>query len=171
MKIGVKTFDSENFLKHFENKADFFEIMAVQKNDYSFLKKFSLPIVIHAEHERFGINSSDISKKEENLKSLNFAIKVANLANSKKIIAHPGSVEKGNPNSSIKNSIDFYREIDDERILIENVSDEGTLPNFIRLCRTAKEAKKFIKETRKGFCFDVNHALYNIKKSTEITVL
>ena len=73
MKIGVKTFDSEKFLKHLENKVDFFEIMAVQKNDYSFLKNFSLPMVIHAEHHDFGVNPADISRQEQNLKSINFS--------------------------------------------------------------------------------------------------
>ena len=38
MKLGVKTFFSEEFLDAFADKADFFEIMAVEKNDYDFLK-------------------------------------------------------------------------------------------------------------------------------------
>jgi hypothetical protein len=35
MKLGVKTFDSEFFLDSFINKADFFEIMAIEKNNYT----------------------------------------------------------------------------------------------------------------------------------------
>ncbi len=161
MKIGVKTFGDEKFLKHFEDKADFFEIMAVQKNDYSFLKKFSLPMVIHAEHQDFGINPADMPKKEQNLKSINFAIKVAEMVNSRKIIVHPGFIEKGDPDCSKENAINLIREINNDRILIENMNSER---NIIRMCSTPKEIKTFIKNTKSGFCFDINHAIKNIKR-------
>ncbi len=163
MKIGVKTFDDEKFLKHFENDADFFEVMAIQKNDYSFLKNFSLPIVIHAEHQGFGINPADISKKELNLKAVNFAREVADMTNAKKIIVHPGAIEKKNPNCSIKNSINFFREINDDRILIENlpgkIDSEGK-----RLCQTPHQIRKFINKTKTRFCFDVNHVIQGFRK-------
>lgn len=163
MKIGVKTFDDEEFLKHFENKVDFFEIMAMQKNDYSFLRNFSLPIVIHAEHQYFGVNPADISKKEENLKSINFARKLADMTNAKKIIVHPGVVEKGNKNHSIKNSINLFNEINDERILIENLPRiQG--PNEISLCSNPNKIKKLMKKTNAKFCFDINHHLKCLKK-------
>lgn len=163
MKIGVKTFDDKNFLKHFENDVDFFEIMAIQKNNYSFLKNFSLPIVIHAEHQYFGVNPADISKKEENLRSINFARRIADLVNAKNIIVHPGSIEKGNSNCSIKNSINFFKEINDDRILIENlpgkIDSEGK-----RLCQTPHQIRKFMNKTKTGFCFDINHVLQSFKK-------
>lgn len=156
MKIGVKTFDDPNFLKHFENKVDFFEIEAIQKNDYSFLRKFSLPMVIHAEHGRFGVNPADFSKKDFNLNSIKFAIKLADLTNARKIIVHPGEIEKGNENCSLENSIDFFNEINDERILIENLPPSRN-PKITRLCQTPRQIKEFMKETGTGFCFDVNH--------------
>ena len=164
MKIGVKTFGDENLLNYFKDKSDFFEIMALQKNDYSFLKKFSLPIVIHAEHNNFGVNPADISKREFNVKSLNFARKIADMTNSKKIIVHPGLLEKGNNNCSLNNSINFFREIDDDRILIENLPKiyDGGL-HF--LCYSPEKSKEFIEATNKKFCFDVNHHLCNFNKS------
>lgn len=162
MKIGVKTFDNPEFLKQFEDKVDFFEIMAIQTNDYSFLKDFSLPIVIHAEHQAFGVNPADSSKKELNLRSINFARKVANLSNAKKIIVHPGFIEKGNQNCSLKNSIDLFKEIGDKRILIEN------LPKFHKegksLASSSGKIKKIMKNAGTQFCFDVNHHLKNLKK-------
>ncbi len=164
MKIGVKTFGSEKFFKFFEDKADFFEVMATQKNDYSFLKKFSLPFVIHAEHQIFGINPADISKKEQNLKSVNFAVKIADITNSKKIIVHPGVVEKGNPNCSEKNAIDFFNKINDDRILIENLFQKKNPLKGINLCSTSKELEIFLKKTGFEFCFDINHAIANQKK-------
>ncbi|MDP1759954.1 MAG: hypothetical protein Q8L01_00585 [Candidatus Woesebacteria bacterium] len=62
MKIGIKTFDNPFFLESLKEKADFIEIMAIEGNNYDFLKKFSLPIVIHAQHENFGINNADKTK-------------------------------------------------------------------------------------------------------------
>jgi endonuclease IV len=156
MKIGVKTFDSEEFLKYFEDKVDFFEIMTAQKNDYSFLRKFSLPIVIHAEHWGFKTNPADTTKKEENLKSLNFARKIADETNAKKIIVHPGILEYGDKNCSLENAIDFFRKIDDDRILIENLPLYHD--NYKNLCATPEEVYSFMKETEiRKFCFDVNH--------------
>ena len=59
MKLGVKTFFSEEFLDAFADKADFFEVTAIVGNNYDFLKKYSKPIVIHAEHKGFGTNPAD----------------------------------------------------------------------------------------------------------------
>lgn len=163
MRIGVKNYDDPNFFKHFENKIDFLEVMGVQKNDYSFLKDFSTPIVIHAEHERYEVNPADSSKKEFNMKSIKFAIKLADLINAKKIIVHPGQLEKGNKNCSIKNAINFFKEINDDRILIENLPPSRN-PRITRLCQTPRQIKKFMKETGVGFCFDINHTVELRKK-------
>jgi sugar phosphate isomerase/epimerase len=164
MKFGVKTFDNPLLLKHFEEKADFFEIMAIRGKDYSFLKDFFLPIVIHAEHQRFEVNPADSTKHEQNLKSITFAIELANLVNAKKIIVHPGVIEKGNKNCSLKNSINFFKEINDDRILIENLpkKEEGILKGN-SLCGTFWSARRFLIKTGKGFCFDINHSLIGIK--------
>lgn len=152
MKIGVKTFDSEKFLKHFENDVDFFEVMALQKNDYSFLKQFSLPFVIHAEHQFYETNPADISKKDFNLKSVNFARKIADMTNAEKIIVHPGHIN--NKYCSIENAINFFREINDERILIENLPGRESQN---RLCTSVERIENFIPRTGMGFCFDINH--------------
>ncbi len=151
MKIGVKTFDNPEFLKHYENDVDFFEVQAIQKNNYSFLKNFSLPIVIHAEHQDFGINISDKSKEDKNLKAINFARKVADSVNSKKIIVHLGANKELGKDCCIKNAIDFLRKINDKRILVENlIKGVGCSP---------EEIKEIIEKTGVGFCFDVNHAI------------
>jgi len=152
MKIGVKTFDNPNFLKYFEDKVDFFEIMALQKTDYSFLRNFSLPMVIHAEHQVYGTNPADISVKEFNLKSINFARKIADLVNAKKIIAHPGDLK--NENCSEQNSVDFFNELNDERICIENLPLKSS---YRKLCHWPEEVKSFITQTKTRFCFDINH--------------
>lgn len=152
MKIGVKAFCEEEFLNHFEDDADFFEIMAIQGMNYSFLSKFKLPIVIHAEHQGFGVDGADKTKITKNKESVNFAIDLANKCKSKKIIIHPGSMT--NPDCSEKQAINFLNLVNDKRVLIENLPKTEDL-----LCTTPQETKKFIMETKAKFCFDINHAI------------
>lgn len=148
MRVGIKTYDNPEFLKQFEKKVDFFEIQAIQKNDYSFLKNFSLPMVIHAEHQGWGVDVSSLKQKQVNIKAINFARKIADFVNAKKIIVHAG----GRIGNSIKNTINFLNEVKDERIIVENVNNGwvGVRP---------EEIKKILEETNVGFCFDLNHAI------------
>ncbi len=127
--------------------------MAIQDIDYEFLKKFKKPIIIHAEHESFNINIAD-KNNENNLNSINFAKKIADLSNSKKIILHPGCMN--NENCSKENAINLIKQVNDKRIIIENVTDDEKNHG---LCKDPKEIKEFIKDANSGFCFDINHAI------------
>ncbi|MGV8152484.1 MAG: TIM barrel protein [Candidatus Nanoarchaeia archaeon] len=155
MKIGVKTFYDSELLEKFKDKCDFFEIMALRNKDYSFLKYFSKPMVIHAEHHIFGSNPADKTKFETNLESLNVAIDLANKHNSHKIIYHAGRLDKNSSNTSAKNSINFLTIVNDKRILLENL----TLQRGYYLCSHPGQMKHFIKSTTSGFCLDLNHAI------------
>lgn len=151
MKIGVKTFHGKKFLDYFQDKADFFEVQALQKYNHNYLKKYSIPIVIHAEHFSQGSNPADKTMVKQNLKSINFAIKLADKVNAKKIILHPGKIV--NENCSKKQSLKFIKNIDDKRIIIENLT-----PVFSGLCKTPFEIKQYLKDAKKGFLFDLSHA-------------
>ena len=151
MKIGVKTYGEVSFLKKFESNVDFFEIMAVQKNNYSFLKELKKPIIIHAQHQAFNVNNADKSKEKINKDSINFAVKIADMAGAEKIILHPGIIS--DENCSEENSINFIKNLKDNRIIIEN------LPGKDSLCKTPEETKEFLKKTKKGLCLDINHAI------------
>ncbi|VVB78435.1 Uncharacterised protein [uncultured archaeon] len=151
MKIGIKTYSSEKFLEYFKENADFFEIMAIESNDYNFLKKFSQPIIIHAQHQSFNINNADKLKNKINLSSINFARKLADLANAKRIIVHPGELWYNGP--SVEQSIEFIRNINDKRVIVEN------MPSGNELCSYPQETKGFLKQTNKGLCLDINHAI------------
>jgi len=72
MKIGAKIFGVKDkpFLDKVADKVDFIETMAIQGQDYSFLKNYGKKIVLHAEHQEFGINPADASKHAENIKSI-----------------------------------------------------------------------------------------------------
>lgn len=157
MKIGVKTYSDKKFLDSFENKCDFFEVQAIQGKDYSFLKKYKLPIVIHCEHHVFGVNIADNSKKDLNLKAINFAKKIAESISATKIIIHPGGLE--NENCSKENSIKFLKENCDKRFCIENMPFISLKDKIPRLCASPEEMKEFLIKTNLGFCFDINHAI------------
>ena len=151
MKIGVKIYKEENFLNYFEDKADFFEVQAIQKYNYDFLKKYKKPFVIHAEHFTQGSNPADKTMVKQNLKSLKFAQKLADETGAKKIIFHPGRI--ANHNCSKEQSIKFIKDIKDKRILIENLFQD----NPVTL--TPKDIKDFMEITNHRFCFDFSHAI------------
>lgn len=156
MKLGVKCYHEEDFLDYFVGKADFFEVQASREKNYNFLKKYkqyNIPIVIHAEHHTQGSNPADISNNSINQISITQAIKVADIADSKKIILHPGVL--ANKFCSEENAIDFIRNIKDKRILIENTF---FTPEHL-LCTTPEEMKAFLKKTGKKFIFDLAHCL------------
>lgn len=157
MKFGVKTYDEEEFLDFFIDKCDFFEVQAIQQYDYNFLKKYKLPIIIHCEHDNFGINIADSSKKDLNLQAVHFAKVIADSVNAKKIIIHPGILE--NENCSKENALEFLKENCDSRFCIENMSYACKENKNIRLCSEPKEVQEFMNKTGLGFCFDINHAI------------
>jgi uncharacterized protein (UPF0276 family) len=166
MKFGVKTYHSEKFLDSFENKSDFFEVQAIQGQDYSFLKKYKLPIVIHCEHQGFGVNIADSSKKDFNLKAINFAKRIAENISATKIIIHPGDLE--NENCSKENAIRFLNENCDKRFCIENLPFISFKDNMKRLCASPQETREFLTRTNLGFCFDINHAIeYALSKKLD----
>jgi len=152
MKIGVKTYCNKIFLKHFDDKADFFEVMALEGKDYSFLREFSKPIIIHAQHQLLGVNNADKTQRTKNISSLQFAISLANQNKSAKIIVHPGNII--NKNCSKEESISLINSFKDKRMLIENMPCPEEY-----LCTTPEEMSEYLKETGKGFCFDINHAI------------
>lgn len=159
MKFGAKTFDNGDFLDYLAGAADFFEIQAIRGNDYSFLDKYigEVPIVIHAEHIRWGTNPADSTLSDLNLESVNFAIELANKVKAKKIIVHAGVLM--NENCSVENSIDFFKRIDDSRIHIENVPYNASGVNGGGICYGLKDTDYFLKRTGLKFCFDINHAV------------
>lgn len=67
MKLGVKTYNDEKFLDFFVDKADFFEVQAIEENNYDFLKKYDKNFIIHSQHIVWGINIADKSIIKKNL--------------------------------------------------------------------------------------------------------
>jgi len=162
MKIGIKTFDYDEDLKKLVDIIDFIEIMAVETSDYSKFKDFNIPFVIHAQHQRFEVNNADKTRLERNKRSLNFAIKIADMLNAKKIVIHPGLLT--DENCSSENAVSFFNQFNDKRIIIENMPFPE---NKKQLCTDVDETKKFLNKTKKGFCLDFNHAVIGFLDSKD----
>lgn len=156
MKIGVKTYDNGKFLEHFRKKVDFAEILTIEGRDYEFAKQFSqfLPVIIHAQHYIFGSNPADKSKDEGDASSINFARKIADFTNAKRIILHPGVINNGS--SSEENAVSFIKNLNDKKVLIENLPK---YKDFDCLCTTPEDTKEFMKKADVKLCFDINHAI------------
>jgi len=150
MKIGVKTYDGEEYIEFFKDKVDFLEVMSFV--DRELIKNSK--IVIHSKHSRFGINPADINKENENKTEIEESQNIAHFCKSNKIIVHPGIIQ--NENCSEKQAIEFIRKMNDKRIIIENMPK---MNKGVNLCSTPEETKDFLEKTNKGFCFDINHAI------------
>jgi endonuclease IV len=153
MKIGIKTYRYQKGLEYFKDKADFIEVMALEGEDYSFLKTLGLPVVVHSQHETLGFNDADKNLREKNSKSLNFAMKIADEFRAGKIIVHPGVIK--DLNCSEQTAINFINGFNDKRICIENLTIRN---GFESLCSNPESSKSFIEKTKAKLCFDVNHA-------------
>jgi len=162
MKFGIKTYNSEKFLDKFVDKCDFFEVQAIRKNDYSFLEKYNKEIVIHCEHQGFGINIADISNLDDCIEVIEFAKHLANKVNAKRIVIHPGHFE--NESCSVDNTLNFLNKYCDERFVIENMPFFGGKDKSLRIGSSVEEMKLILERTNLGFCFDINHAIeYSLK--------
>jgi len=148
MRIGVKTYDNAEFAEYFKDKADFLEVMAIVGNDYSFLDDYPLPIVVHVMHNGFGVNFADESLSEKNREAVDFAVELADRFDSEKIILHSGRAKEDA--CSVENSVREFRNLD-KRVIVENCPFD--------ICSTPNKTSRFLLESGRDFCFDVNHAI------------
>jgi sugar phosphate isomerase/epimerase len=162
MKIGIKTYHYKPELEYFRGKIDFWEIMALHKEDYRPFTEFDIPIVVHNPHEVLGANNTDILNYNKNLEALNYSRSLADMFFSDKIIVHPGRIynldfKRYNPETSIR----LFLEANDKRILVENMPGEDYI------CSSPKSTELFMKTTGAGLCFDVNHAVHFAEEINE----
>lgn len=121
MKVGIKIYGKNDFdfVSKIIDKIDFIETMAIQTENYDFLKDVDLPKVIHNEHSKFGFNLPDASINQKNMSSINFSIELANRLNAKHIVIHPGM--KNNETCSKENIINVLSKFNDNQILLETM--------------------------------------------------
>ncbi|MFH0831651.1 MAG: TIM barrel protein [archaeon] len=160
MNLGAKIFGikDKKFLDEVAGSIDFIEVMAIRSQNYDFLKDYEKKIVIHAEHQLFGINPADSAKYSKNLKSIEFAMNLADSLNAKKIVCHPGAISNSSCSEEI--AINFFRKIDDRRILVENLPPLNYQGRAINsLCSVPEKTENFLKKTGKNLCLDISHAI------------
>ena len=166
MKIGLKIFEKKDLeeIRPLLNKIDFLEVMAIETNDYSFLKDVKLPLIIHCEHQRWGINFANAMSFVKNRNALRFAIELADDYNAKFIVVHPGFNEKGF--CAVNNISHFLSNFKDERILVENHPevDEGYKEIY---GVSLGDLSKITEIAKKGFCLDFEHAAITAKHRGE----
>jgi deoxyribonuclease-4 len=109
-----------------------------------------IPYIIHITTERHGVNIADKEKREFNLEIINHCIEWADKLNAKYLILHPGY-------GVVDNAVSFLEEINDNRILIENMPKVG-LDNESMIGYESEQIK-MLKGERFGFCLDLNHAI------------
>ena len=80
-----------------------------------FWQKLSIPVIIHATHEKFGLNLALKENRKQNKRLANEVFQFADALNAKMIIFHPGC------NGEIDEVVYQLNDIFDNRIVIENL--------------------------------------------------
>ena len=155
-KVGVKIFpNGKAFYEQMKEHIDFIEIMAVEGAEYSFLKGWKKGVVIHHEHDGFGINHANPNKKKKNLAATKWAIHLANKFHAEKIIVHAGHIE--NKECSIKEIIKQLTPIWDKRIIFENLIHIAG--GHYMFCYNKQHLEYLTSAFKTGICLDISHAV------------
>ncbi|MCK5107707.1 MAG: sugar phosphate isomerase/epimerase [Nanoarchaeota archaeon] len=154
MKLGLKIFYKKDYetIKPLFDKIDFLEVMALEGEDYSFLKNWKKPIVVHCMHTGLGINFANPLNFSKNRSALRFAIKLADEFNAKYIIVHAGEKESG---FCAEVNIGHFLQKYDSRVLIENSIYKQ---KFERYYFDYNGIKRVMEAADKKLCLDFEHA-------------
>lgn len=132
---------------------DFFhyiELMPIPNTEIAPFLKYNIPYIVHITTERHELNIADKEKVEFNLKTIYNCIEWADKLNAKYLILHPGF-------GLVDNAMGFLSDINDKRILIENMPKVGL--NDEKMIGYTPEQIKELMGKRFGLCLDLNHAI------------
>jgi len=152
MEVGIKTWSSNGAkrIKQISEVCDFMEVMPIANRHLPSLKKIETKWTVHARHEHHGFNLADARNEKINKKIISDAIYYADALDAKTIVVHGGIL--ANKQCSEEHTIAFLKEVNDKRIVIENMTRAKTLTsNPDGLVRITQAAKL-------GICFDFSHA-------------
>lgn len=128
---------------------DYIELFVIPDSEISpFLIDF--PYIIHIPHEKFGVNIGEDGKKEYNLQKINESIKWADALDARYMILHAGY-------GSMKNASELLHEIQDNRIIIENMPKVG-LNGESMIGYNPAQIEELIADNG-GLCLDIGHAI------------
>jgi len=133
-----------------ENDFSYIELTPIPYTKIDVFEQLNVPFNIHITTERHDVNIADANKREYNLKAINRCIEWADRLNAKYLILHPGF-------GDLNDAIEVLDEINDKRILIENMPAIGINDESMR-GYDVDEIKEYI-SMGFGFCLDINHAV------------
>lgn len=154
MNLGLKTYPLD--LKKAESFSDLFkfiEVLIPLDFDIKKLTDATVPLNIHAAHEKEGYNPADPKQLEISEKIILKALEAADLVNAEYVVVHPGFGEEDQESRVL----DFFDGLFDKRMLIENCPFGAWQNKF--LFSTPKKISEFIKRYNTSFLFDVGHAV------------
>jgi endonuclease IV len=156
MKVGVKLWaDNKDYARKIEKHVDFFEVIAEEGKNYSFLTKIKKPLIIHAEDFRFQTNLANPENNTLSIRYLTFAFDLLKKHGAPYIILNPGI--RFNNKCIILNHVALFKKFNAKKILVENQPPlkNRTYPFF---CRNYDEVYEMFRKTGVGFCLDFDHA-------------
>lgn len=157
MKIGIKTYTDKKGYEYISKVigfVDFVEILPLPDDGlYKKFRNFGIPFRIHAPHQAQGADPADKKAAKRTMECMKTAIEAADLFESPTIVVHPGSYQGP---GGIMQAIDFLKQFNDKRFLIENLPAEVHYKG--ELGSRAAEIKQFLDALKCGMCLDFGHA-------------
>jgi endonuclease IV len=156
IKFGLKLWSTNSDLvdrveELIENDIfQYIELTPIPDTEIKPFQESDAPYVVHITTESHGVNIADKTKKEFNLRTINNCIEWADKLNAKYLVLHPGF-------GLMDDAIEFLRNIDDPRILIESMPKIG-LDNEDMIGYTPEQIEKLMGNNF-GFCLDFGHAI------------
>lgn len=156
MKFGLKLWSTNTDLikqavQSIETKVfDYIELFVIPDTKINPFV-IDVPYIIHIPHEKFGVNVGDPSINKYNLEIIRESVSWADKLNAKYLILHAGY-------GSIENAIDIFHEIEDERLLIENMPKVG-LNGEQMIGYSPVQIEQLIGDNNIGLCLDFGHAI------------
>ncbi|NMC36098.1 TIM barrel protein [Candidatus Beckwithbacteria bacterium] len=160
-QIGLKLWSTNDFYveeaqKLFSKKVyNYIELYTVPDSYakfYRIWRNLNIPYIIHAPHFTHGVNLASKINFKKNIELIEEAQRFADTLKAKYIIVHPGC------NGDIKETARQLGQIDDSRILVENMPYLGIEDGIICNGSTYNELQYVLSHTNKGFCLDIHHA-------------
>ena len=115
-----------------------------------------LPVVIHAPHSCFGLDTGNPELETSNQKKFEDSRRFADLLNAEIIILHAGA---GASEACLSETIRQFRNIGDSRIAVENLPLICSSTHVRLHGNIPAEIQRIITETGCKFCLDFSHAV------------